>query len=57
MNTVKLKFSIYVCKGVPAWGMGGDLSYLGRCCCLIFSFQINDLFSFRNYICLDLHMG
>ena len=45
----KVEVQCYVCKGGPAWRMGGHLSYGGRCwgstpC--FFSFQINDLFSF-----------
>jgi len=31
MNFVKIKFSIYVFKGGPAWHVGGHLSYGGRC--------------------------
>ena len=39
MVIVKLKFSVYICKGVPVWHMDGHLSYRVRLPALFFLFS------------------
>ena len=43
MSFVKLKFSVYVCKGELEWRLAGHLFYAGRCWCSIpYSFLFSD---------------